>query len=266
MHARVARPDVHDRARRSASRCARRSIVARSRRDEGVEYCRVREIGWSGLTIALAASFLMVTCRSRTSATSRRTSATSRPRRRVNRPSTSSRRPASRSRSCLFFPDAERGQGPGQGLLRGARRRRPARSTIEEHDRFVDAELAGKYKVTKDGVIVLVNGTGDKEKSQTIEVDTDIEKARKGASKLRNFDREVNSLADEARPREAQGVRDDRPRRDQRSRLGAAGSQGPGARAPHHACSRSGSASSTTRSRTSGSSTSRRTSPTTRPS
>ena len=64
---------------------------------------------------------------------------------------------------------------------------------IEEHDRFVDAELAGKYKVTKDGVIVLVQGTGDKEKSQTIEVDTDIEKARKGASKLRNFDREVNS-------------------------------------------------------------------------
>ena len=30
--------------------------------DEGVEYYRVREIGWSGLTIALATSFLMVTC------------------------------------------------------------------------------------------------------------------------------------------------------------------------------------------------------------
>ena len=133
----------------------------------------------------------------------------------------------------LFFPDAERGQGPGPRTTSRRSRRRRATCTIEEHDRFVDAELAGKYKVTKDGVIVLVRGTGDKEKSQTIEVDTDIEKARNGASKLRNFDREVNSVADEARAREAQGVRDDRPRRDQRSRLGAARAQGQGARAPH---------------------------------
>jgi hypothetical protein len=49
--------------------------------------------------------------------------------------------------------------------------------------------------VTKDGVIVLVKGTGDKEKSQTIEVDTDIAKARTGGGgKLRNFDREVNTV------------------------------------------------------------------------
>jgi hypothetical protein len=64
--------------------------------------------------------------------------------------------------------------------------------TVEVHDRLVDAELAGKYKVTKDGVIVLVKGTGDKEKSQNIEVDTEMDKARRGG-KLRNFDREVNS-------------------------------------------------------------------------
>ena len=54
--------------------------------------------------------------------------------------------------------------------------------------------LEYEKRVTKDGVIVLVKGSGDKEKSQTLEVDTDLEKARKGASKLRNFDREVNSL------------------------------------------------------------------------
>ena len=36
--------------------------VEAAARDEGVEYCRVREIGWSGLTVALAAAFLMVTC------------------------------------------------------------------------------------------------------------------------------------------------------------------------------------------------------------
>jgi hypothetical protein len=58
---------------------------------------------------------------------------------------------------------------------------------------LIDAELAGKYKVTKDGMVVLVRGTGDKEKSGTIELDTDLDKARKGAGKLRNFDKEVNA-------------------------------------------------------------------------
>src|SRR5690606_23802076 len=61
---------------------------------------------------------------------------------------------------------------------------------IAEHDYLVDAELAKKYKVTKDGMVVLVRGKGDDEKHGTIQVDTDLEKARKGASKLRNFDRE----------------------------------------------------------------------------
>jgi hypothetical protein len=63
--------------------------------------------------------------------------------------------------------------------------------TLEEHDRMEDAELAGKYKVSKDGEVVLVKGTGDKEKSQTLELDTDMDKARKG--KLRTLDREVNA-------------------------------------------------------------------------
>jgi hypothetical protein len=42
-------------------------------------------------------------------------------------------------------------------------------------------------------MIVLVKGSGDAEKSQTIELDTDMDKARRG-SKLRNFDREVNTV------------------------------------------------------------------------
>src|SRR5262249_14604475 len=36
-------------------------------------------------------------------------------------------------------------------------------------------------------------GTGDKEKTQTIDIDPDISKARSSTSKLRNLDREVNS-------------------------------------------------------------------------
>jgi hypothetical protein len=65
---------------------------------------------------------------------------------------------------------------------------------IEEHDRLGEETLAQKYKVSKDGTILMIRGTGDKEKTSTIEVDTDIEKARRATStnKLRNFDREVN--------------------------------------------------------------------------
>jgi hypothetical protein len=41
---------------------------------------------------------------------------------------------------------------------------------------------------------VFVRGTGDKEKSQTLDLDIDTAKLRSPASKLRNLDREVNSL------------------------------------------------------------------------
>ncbi len=63
-----------------------------------------------------------------------------------------------------------------------------------------------KYKVSKDGVIVLVRtkpaseppadptkAAEPDEKSQTLDIDTELEKARKGAGKLRNLDREVNA-------------------------------------------------------------------------
>jgi hypothetical protein len=158
--------------------------------DEGVEYRRVREIGWSGLTIALAASFLMVTCQVAKERNHQKDVSYFK----TSAPGDSSKHIVAASqdpiRVLLFFPDPNEVKDQVRDYFEQL-----GHVTIEEHDRFRDAELAGKYRVTKDGVIVLVRGTGDKEKSENLDVDTDIDKARKvGSSKLRNFDREVNKV------------------------------------------------------------------------
>ena len=160
---------------------------------EGVEYFRVREIGWSGLSIALATAFLMVTCNVAKERNVQRDVSYFK----TSSPGESTKRIVAASNDTikvlLFFPTTNEVKEQVKDYFTTLASS-SGKLQVEEHDRFVDAELAGKYKVTKDGVIVLVKGTGDKEKSQTIEVDTDIEKARKGTSKLRNFDREVNTL------------------------------------------------------------------------
>jgi len=161
--------------------------------EEGIEYFRVREIGWSGLSVALAAAFLMVTCNVGSQRNVQRDVSYFK----TSAPGDSTKKIVAASQDpikvLLFFPDANEVREQVKSYFE-ALASASGHLTIEAHDRFVDAELAGKYKVTKDGVIVLVKGTGDKEKSQTIELDTDIEKARKGASKLRNLDREVNTI------------------------------------------------------------------------
>ncbi|HEY5951236.1 MAG TPA: Gldg family protein, partial [Kofleriaceae bacterium] len=161
--------------------------------DEGVEYYRVREIGWSGLSVALATAFLMVTCNVAKERNIQRDVSYFK----TSSPGDSTKRIVAAStetvKVLLFFPTTNEVKEQVRDYF-DTLSSASGHLQIEEHDRLVDAELAGKYKVTKDGVIVLVKGTGDKEKSQTLEVDTDIDKARKGASKLRNFDREVNTL------------------------------------------------------------------------
>ena len=161
--------------------------------DEGVEYYRVREIGWSGLSIALATAFLMVTCNVAKERNIQRDVSYFK----TSSPGESTRRIVAAQNEpikvLLFFPTSNEVKDQVRDYF-DTLASASGHMQVEQHDRFVDAELAGKYKVTKDGVIVLVKGSGDKEKSQTLEVDTVLEKARKGASKLRNFDREVNSL------------------------------------------------------------------------
>jgi hypothetical protein len=175
----------------SLGRAMRGGFDLKSGGDEGVEYYRVREIGWSGLTVALAASFLMVTC----GVAKERNVQKDVSYFKTSSPGDSTKRIVSTSseplKVLLFFPQSNEVAEQVKAYFE-ALQADTGKLTIEEHDRFVDNELAGKYKVTKDGVIVLVRGSGDKEKSGSIEVDTDLEKARK-TTKLRNFDREVNT-------------------------------------------------------------------------
>lgn len=160
--------------------------------DSGVEYFRVRDMGWSGLTIAFAAAFLMVTCRVAKERNASRDVSyfkTSAPGESTKNIIAASSEPV---KVHLFFPDPNEVKEQVRDYFE-ALKRASGKLEIEEHDRFA-SELAGKYKVQKDGVIVLARGTGDAEKHFTIDIETELEKARKGGGKLRNLDREVNSL------------------------------------------------------------------------
>jgi hypothetical protein len=153
----------------------------------------VRDVGLSGLSVALALSLLMVTCNVANERNIQRDMSYFK----TSSPGDSTKKIlAAQSETLkvlLFFPPTNEVEHQVRDYFQSLASA-SGHLTIEEHDRLGDAELAGKYKVSKDGVVVFVRGTGDKEKSQNIDLDTDIEKARKGASKLRNFDREVNSV------------------------------------------------------------------------
>jgi hypothetical protein len=171
----------------------RTAVDLTSGTDEGIEYMRVRDIGLSGLTVGLALALLMVTC----NVAEDRNISKDVSYFKTSSPGDSTQKIVAAQNDTikvlLFFPPSNEVANQVRDYF-SALSSASGHLTIEEHDRLGDAELAGKYKVSKDGVIVLVKGTGDKEKSQTIELETDIDKARKGASKLRNFDREVNSV------------------------------------------------------------------------
>ena len=161
--------------------------------EAGVEYYRVREIGWSGLTMAFAMAFLMVTCQvARERNVSKDVSYF-----KTSSPGTSTRNIVAAAtepiRVHLFFPDPNEVKEQVLDYFNDLKAQ-AGKLEIKVNDRIGDAELAGKYKVQKDGVVVLARGTGEGEKFFTVEIDTDLEKARKGAGKLRNFDREINSL------------------------------------------------------------------------
>jgi hypothetical protein len=169
----------------------RTGIDIKGTSDEAIEYMRVADIGWSGLSVALAAALLLVTCNVASERNIQRDVSyfkTSSPGESTKGIVASSADPV---KVLLFFPEPNEVADQVTGYFE-ALSSATGKVQIEKHDRLVDAELAGKYKVTKDGTIVVVRGTGDKEKSGTLDVDTDIAKARNG-SKLRNFDRDVNA-------------------------------------------------------------------------
>jgi len=164
--------------------------------DAGLDYFRVREVGWSGLTVAFALSLLFVTCQvAKERNVSRdvsyfKTSAPGDSTINIVRASTE---PVN---VHLFFPETN--EVKEQVLTYFERLKAEGKNvTVETHDRLVETGLATKYKVGKDGVVVLARGTGDKEKNYTIELDTDYDKMRRAtgaAAKLRNLDKEVNQV------------------------------------------------------------------------
>jgi hypothetical protein len=161
--------------------------------EAGVEYFRVRELGWSGLSIGFALAFLMVTCHVANDRNVQRDVSyfkTSSPGESTRNIVKSSSDPI---KVLMFFPEVNEVKTQVKSYF-DALATGTGRLTVETRDRLADAELAGKYKVTKDGTIVLIRGTGDKEKSQTIDIETDIARARTSTNKLRNLDREVNTV------------------------------------------------------------------------
>ncbi len=170
--------------------------------EEAVEYFRVHQIALSGLSIALAASFLMVTCNVASQRNIRRDVSyfkTSQPGESTINIVKNNAKPI---RALLFFPQVNEVKTEVKDYFDALSRATDGKLTVEVHDRETEPKLAGHYKVTKDGTVVLTNATPDDDKVEkadkppkivSIDFDTDIERARKGKSKLRNLDREANT-------------------------------------------------------------------------
>ncbi|HPH66059.1 MAG TPA: Gldg family protein [Kofleriaceae bacterium] len=155
---------------------------------EGVEYLRVRDIGWSGLSIGLAAAFLMVTCNVANQRNVRRDVSyfkTSSPGDSTRAMVNSASEPL---KVLLFFPAVNEVKAEVRTYF-DALASATGKLTVEAYDRMVAAELAAKYKVSKDGVAVIVRG----DKSEIVDVGTDMERERRSTGKLRNLDRDVNA-------------------------------------------------------------------------
>ena len=164
--------------------------------DAGLDYFRVREVGWSGLTIAFALSLLFVTCQVAKERNVTRDVSyfkTSAPGESTVNIVNAATEPF---KVHLFFPETNEVKEQVRTYFERLKSD-AGKVVIESHDRLAETGLATKYKIGKDGIIVLARGEGDKEKNYTIELETDYEKARRAtgsSAKLRNFDKEVNQL------------------------------------------------------------------------
>ncbi|MBA2543948.1 MAG: Gldg family protein [Deltaproteobacteria bacterium] len=156
-----------------------------------VDFFRVRDVGWSGLSVAFALGLALVTCQVSKERNIQRDVSyfkTS-----MAGESTTNIVKASPDplEVHLFFPESNEAKEYVKAYFETL-----SSSTnnvqIFVHDRLAEAELAAKYNVTKDGVAVLVRGT---RKPVTIEIPAeelkDPEKLRKGKT-LRTLDGKVN--------------------------------------------------------------------------
>lgn len=177
------------RGRFAAREAADKAALSPSPFGDAVEWFRVREMAGSGLTIALAAAFLMVTCNIADQRNIRRD---------VSYFKTSSPGSATRNvagsmsqplKVLLFFPRVNQVKNEVRGYFEAL-----AASTdkieIEEHDRMVSAALAKEHKVNADGTVVLVYG----DKSESVKIDPQPKKQRnlQARTELRELDGKVN--------------------------------------------------------------------------
>lgn len=180
---------------------ARRSGKPAGEHDADVEHMRVRDAAWSGLSIGLAASFLLVTCQVANEKNVRRdvsyfkTSAPGESTQNIVKSS------ADKIQVLLFFPDVNEVKEEVRGYF-DTLAADSGKLEISEHNFMDSRKLAEKYGVSKHGVILLAKGDlaiddpdpAKKAKNEKIEVDIDLDKARRGkTSKLRTLDREVNA-------------------------------------------------------------------------
>lgn len=166
---------------------------------DAVEYRRVREVGLSGLTVALAAGFLMVTCNVaqqrnlRTDVSYFKTSAPGESTQAILK---NTSEPV---KALLFFPEINEVKDEVRAYFEQLGKA-TGKVAVEAHDIVTAKALADEHKVIKDGTIVLVRGEGEARKMERIELDTDIEKARRAVKTasvtrptLRNLDGAVNA-------------------------------------------------------------------------
>ncbi len=172
--------------------------------DASVNSYRVSSMATSGLTIALALSFLMATCNYASQKNIRKDVSyfrTSSPGSATVAMVANTSQPL---KALLFFPDVNEVKDEVKGYF-DSLARKGHNLTVEVHDRYRDQDLAEKYKVSKDGTVVLVRETNDdaappagaddkakeaaeagKEKTDSFTVDTDMDKARR--NQLRTLD------------------------------------------------------------------------------
>ena len=150
----------------------------------GVELAKVRGLASSGLTVALAASFLMVTCHvadernARVDVSYFKTSSPGEAT--INMVSSVS----DPIEVLLFFPQVNEVKSEVRGYF-DELSRRAGGLRVEEHDRMLSAGIAREHRVTEDGTILLLHG----DRRERINVSTDFDQARR--RDLRTFDSQV---------------------------------------------------------------------------
>jgi hypothetical protein len=152
--------------------------------DAAVELRRVSEMASSGLTMALAAALLMVTCNVADQRNIRKDLSyfkTSSPGSATVNMVESMSEPL---RVLLFFPEVSEVKREVRGYF-DALARAAGNVEVEEHDRMISAELAREHRVGQDGTIVLIRG----DKAERLTVNPDFERARR--NQLRTLDGDV---------------------------------------------------------------------------